>query len=291
MDPLNCRPSQTLTFGPLGLAITPAEYNLYRARQIERLNFESLVVFEDNRYLVMDKPFDLRIDGDDPGLPLTLERLLRRHRAQLPSPPKWVHQIDYATSGIITIAKTREAAKAGGALFAARKTTKHYSALAYGHVTPDCFVIDAPIDETDAQNMMKIGPNGRPAQTEVTVLARGLFLGKPATKLLLKPITGRRHQLRVHLTARGHPIVGDLTYCQDFDAPRMMLHAATLVLPLPDGTLDLRTYDPFVDYLTDLQIINTFPTLNDNASNASNAVNVTNSATSTTSTNSLSANK
>jgi 23S rRNA-/tRNA-specific pseudouridylate synthase len=260
MGPLNCRPSQTLTFAPLGLSITPTEYNVYRARQVERINFESLVVFEDHRFLVIDKPFDLRIDGDDPGLPLTLERLMQRHRPQMPSPPKWVHQIDYATSGIITIAKTREAAKAGSSLFASRKTTKHYSALAYGHVTPDSFVVDAPIEDTDAQNMMRIGPNGRVAQTEVTVLARGLFLGKPATKLLLKPITGRRHQLRLHMTSRGHPIVGDLTYCQDYDAPRMMLHAATLVLPLKEGTLELRTQDPFGEYLTDVEIINTFPT-------------------------------
>ena len=72
--------------------------------------------------------------------------------------------------------------------------------------------------------------------------------------VLLLPKTGRRHQLRVHMAHVGHPIVGDYTYCGDGDAPRMMLHAWSLTLPLPLKWGGVRTFvapDPFNEYLTE----------------------------------------
>jgi 23S rRNA-/tRNA-specific pseudouridylate synthase len=141
----------------------------------------------------------------------------------------------------------------------------------YGRVTPQSFLIDAPIDEGATSNTMQIGVNGRAAQTHVTVLAYGKFNGRDASKALLRPISGRRHQLRVHMLSRGaprgvrrftlthaltgHPVIGDLTYCADYDAPRMMLHAAYLSLPLRERPLTLVTADPFVGYLSDVEVV------------------------------------
>jgi tRNA pseudouridine32 synthase/23S rRNA pseudouridine746 synthase len=74
-------------------------------------------------------------------------------------------------------------------------------------------------------------PPGRPAQTLLRVLARGTFQGRAATRLSLTPLSGRRHQLRLHCAAIGHPIVGDATYGGG-DAPRMCLAAARLEVEL-----------------------------------------------------------
>ncbi|KAJ1483693.1 pseudouridine synthase [Baffinella frigidus] len=98
---------------------------------------------------------------------------------------------------------------------------------------------------------------GRAASTEVEVVARGVYRGSNVTKVSLAPSTGRRHQLRVHLASIGHSIVGDSTYCGTAaasltGAPRMMLHALSLALPLPDrygGPREWVAPDPFLDVL------------------------------------------
>eukprot|EP00953_Heterococcus_sp_UTEX-ZZ885_P031643 16587-Heterococcus_DN1.PRE.3 len=82
---------------------------------------------------------------------------------------------------------------------------------------------------------------GKKSTTSITVLERGTLAlqghpryGEPVALLLLKPVTGRRHQLRVHCLHLGHPMVGDATYAADKEAYRMFLHASRLRLPLPD---------------------------------------------------------
>ncbi|GAB5036283.1 zinc metalloprotease pitrilysin subfamily a, partial [Nannochloropsis oceanica] len=90
----------------------------------------------------------------------------------------------------------------------------------------------------------------RRARTHGLVLGYGRCEGKAVTKIRLRPISGRRHQLRVHCLHLGHPIVGDSTYGGDTTSPRMMLHALALTLPFPAGkgpgmTLTIRTHDPF----------------------------------------------
>lgn len=90
--------------------------------------------------------------------------------------------------------------------------------------------------------------NPKPCQTELTVLEYGLYDGDPVTKVLLQPLTGRTHQLRVHCSAIGHPIVGDFTYSSGADdAPyRMMLHAHLLRIPLEPEPLLVTAGDPFL---------------------------------------------
>ena len=80
----------------------------------------------------------------------------------------------------------------------------------------------------------------------VFVLQHGTLEGKPVSKVLLRPLNGRRHQLRLHLQKLGHPIVGDATYGNSMnDATRMMLHAWKLVLHLPKGPMHFTAPDAF----------------------------------------------
>jgi 23S rRNA-/tRNA-specific pseudouridylate synthase len=100
-------------------ALTPDEYNAVRESQLCRVRFEDLVVFEDSAFIVINKPFDLRIDAgrDAACVWSTLADALRvfRDSADVPVPPKFCHQFDYSTSGIIVIAKTRAAAGSAAA--------------------------------------------------------------------------------------------------------------------------------------------------------------------------------
>jgi 23S rRNA-/tRNA-specific pseudouridylate synthase len=148
----------------------------------------------------------------------------------------FVHRLDYATSGIICIALHKKACSAATVVFSERKTKKYYLALLRGHVACEIMDIHKPIGEDSRQKSGShrmctasdphcVSP--RSAHTRMLVLQRGLYDLYPATKVLLRPITGRRHQLRVHCADIGHTIVGDYTYSnrQDVLPYRMFLHA------------------------------------------------------------------
>jgi tRNA pseudouridine32 synthase/23S rRNA pseudouridine746 synthase len=244
-------------------ALTPDEYNAVRESQLCRVRFEDLVVFEDSRFIVINKPFDLRIDAgrDAACVWSTLADALRvfRDSADVPVPPKFCHQLDYSTSGIIVIAKTRAAAGSAQREFAARRTVKRYSAIVFGRLMGDVSV-DAPIaDDVDgATHRMQafrradsVRPaSARAARTLIVVLAHGFWHGREATRVRFEPESGRRHQLRLHSALIGHPIVGDTTYAGDTHSFRMMLHSQYLHFPFSDSpSLTLETADPFVGLL------------------------------------------
>lgn len=246
-------------------------YNALREAQLaRRADFEQLVVFEDAQFLVVNKPFDLRIDTGHAHdcLWSTLADALRRFRPDSPQPPKFCHQLDYSTSGVLTIAKTRPAAAMAAREFESRRTVKFYSALLNGWLAGDCSV-DAPIaDDPAASHRMLVfrraqtplesaAARARSARTTVHVVSRGTLHGRRVTRVRLKPESGRRHQLRLHAALLGHPIVGDVTYggaeCDEF---RMMLHAQYLHLPFTKAApLTLVTPDPFAELLSDEQLV------------------------------------
>ena len=91
-----------------------------------------------------------------------------------------------------------------------------------------------------------------PACSRLLVLERGIYDSYPATKVLLRPLTGRRHQLRVHCNIIGHTIIGDYTYSQkkDVSPPRMFLHSIRLIIPNSIELLDVSTEDPFTEINT-----------------------------------------
>ena len=219
-------------------------YDQIRSKQIlQTLQFSHFFVHEDDHFLLCNKPFDLQIDG---VRPLTLTKLIKKYRPSISI--RFCHQLDYATSGIITIAKTKLGAQKVNNIFANRTATKFYLAIVVGHLTQNQTVRLHISAHPNKHYLMCATPNdGKSAHTIITPLGHGVWNKRKVTKVLLQPITGRRHQLRVHCKAIGHSILGDMTYAQDSKPFRMMLHAQKLHLPLtsPFEPITAQTEDPF----------------------------------------------
>ena len=146
-----------------------------------------------------------------------------------------VHRLDKPVSGVVVFARTPEAHRTLSRQFEMHTTRKTYLALVQGVVAADEGGSDAPLREFGS-GRTAVDPAGRACRTRWRVLLR-----LPAATLLeVTPHTGRRHQIRAHLYAAGHPVLGDLLYGDRAAAarwPRLMLHAARLELLHPtDGT-------------------------------------------------------
>jgi tRNA pseudouridine32 synthase/23S rRNA pseudouridine746 synthase len=157
-----------------------------------------------------------------------------------------VHRLDMATSGLMLFARGAAAQRRLGDAFAARRVHKRYVAIVGGLVDAEAGEIDLPLAaDWPRRPLQRVDhEHGRASLTRWRVLARDTAGGR--TRVLLEPVSGRSHQLRVHLQAIGHSIVGDSLY-GGAPAPRLMLHAAHLVLPHPaDGReLQLASTPPF----------------------------------------------
>lgn len=149
------------------------------------------------------------------------------------------HRLDMSTSGLLVVARGEAMQKAMYKLFRDRAVHKRYLATVAGLVGPDAGEIDLPLicDWPNRPRQMVSHALGKPSLTRFRVLARD-----PAADLSrveLEPVTGRSHQLRVHLAALGHPILGDELYAGPAAAraPRLLLHAAEIAFAHPvDGT-------------------------------------------------------
>jgi tRNA pseudouridine32 synthase/23S rRNA pseudouridine746 synthase len=157
-----------------------------------------------------------------------------------------VHRLDMATSGLMLFARGAAAQRRLGDAFAARLVHKGYVAIVGGLVDADVGEIDLPLAaDWPRRPLQRVDhERGRPSLTRWRVLARDATGGR--TRLRLEPVSGRSHQLRVHLQAIRHPIVGDTLY-GGAPAARLMLHAAELIVPHPaDGRrLPLASAPPF----------------------------------------------
>ena len=199
-----------------------------------------VILHEDDAMLILDKPSGLLAQaGMRPELADCLEA-----RAQAYCPGvKMVHRLDRDTSGILILAKHRKAHRHLGLQFERRHLSKSYQAVVWGGVEGETGHIDAPMS-SDWPNrpMQKINPEeGRPAQTEWQVIGRT----GTTTRLNLNPITGRTHQLRVHLLSIGHPILGDVLYAPpEAAAHRLHLHAEQINIRHPDGGAHLEFRSP-----------------------------------------------
>jgi 23S rRNA pseudouridine1911/1915/1917 synthase len=169
---------------------------------------EPTIVFEDDDLLVVDKPGHLACHSSDRP---TLADWLREHGV---ATPRMINRLDRETSGLILVAKNERAGKIFGKQVLRREIEKEYIAICWGEFERDTGVVDSPIGVTkDSVVYTKrvIDPAGKPSATEFSVEQR-----LPGfTIVRLKPRTGRAHQLRVHMTALGHPIVGDKIYGPD----------------------------------------------------------------------------
>lgn len=193
---------------------------------------------EDAQILVLDKPAGLlTVPGKLEG---RQDCLITRLQAA-----RWdaltVHRLDCDTSGVIIFARTKQAQGFLGQEFEQRRAQKTYIARVHGALTEDSGHIDLPVgSDWDYRPRQKVDPeNGRPAQTDWQVIDRQAT----ETRVRLTPHTGRSHQLRVHMLALGHPILGDQIYAAETKGfyPRLMLHAETLSLHHP-ATKDRVTF-------------------------------------------------
>lgn len=148
-----------------------------------------------------------------------------------------VHRLDRATSGVMICAKNSDALSWLQKQFGQRRVKKTYVAIVEGVLKQPHAMIDMAIERNPKQpQIFRVGVNGKSAQTEYEVLSTS----KLYSLLELKPVTGRTHQLRVHLNQIGHPIVGDPLY-GGRKAERLYLHACRLELTLPNR--ERRTFE------------------------------------------------
>ena len=190
----------------------------------------------DDALLVVAKPAGML---SVPGLHEGLHDNLTTHVQALHADARVVHRLDQATSGLMLFARGAAMQRALSMAFEARQVQKHYVAVVLGQVDGDAGSIDAPLiaDWPNRPRQRVDLQHGKPALTHWRVLERVLKGSAHTTRLELKPITGRTHQLRVHLQSIGHAIVGDALYAPDAPhepgSARLMLHATRIALIHP----------------------------------------------------------
>ncbi|MEJ5166177.1 MAG: RluA family pseudouridine synthase [Thermoanaerobaculia bacterium] len=203
------------------------------------------IIYEDEDIAVIEKPPFLSVHPGAGQSESTLVHGLLYHLKDLSSisgveRPGIVHRLDKNTSGLMVIAKNDLSHQNLSKQFSSRKVEKEYIALVYGIVKEDSFTVDAPIGRSRRdRKRMGLSSKGRKSITDFKVLKRYYPY---ATLLLCHPLTGRTHQIRVHLSSKGYPIVGDNLYAGKSkrkapsllkEFPRQVLHSSKLVFTHP----------------------------------------------------------
>ncbi|MDO8910504.1 MAG: RluA family pseudouridine synthase [Phenylobacterium sp.] len=207
---------------------------------------KSLVLYEDDEVLVLNKPAGLAVQGGT-KTHKHIDRLLSAWGEGLER-PRLVHRLDRDTSGVLVLGKTPGAAAKLAGAFARRKAQKTYWAIVIGFPKPGEGVLELPLVKKGIGDREMVvpaqpkEPGAEPAETEFVTISRA---GPRAAWMALRPHTGRTHQLRAHMLAMGHPILGDPKYntaaSKELSGPlKLQLHARRLSLPHPSsGTLVL----------------------------------------------------
>jgi 23S rRNA pseudouridine955/2504/2580 synthase len=205
-----------------------------------------LVLYEDEDVLVLNKPAGLAVQGGT-KTPHHVDRLLSAWGEGLDR-PRLTHRLDRDTSGVLVLGKSPNAAARLAGAFAKRRAQKTYWAIVEGNPRPVDGTIDLPLMKTGVGDRELVtpadpkDPRAQPAVTDFVTVSRA---GPRAAWLALRPHTGRTHQLRVHLLAIGHPILGDPKYNTPASVAtagplKLQLHARRLTLPHPGrGLIDV----------------------------------------------------
>jgi 23S rRNA pseudouridine955/2504/2580 synthase len=205
---------------------------------------ERAILFEDDVVLVLNKPFGLAVQGGS-GTKKHIDGILAGMADRFGDRPRLVHRLDRDTTGVLLVAKTRDAAAKLGKIFQTRSAAKTYWALVKGVPRP-------PQGKIEAALVKAAGPDGDrvrralPGEQDVAMHATTHYsvidrVAHKASWVSLKPVTGRQHQLRAHMHHIGHPIVGDNKYEGDqvlVDSgieAKLHLHARRLIIPHPAG--------------------------------------------------------
>ena len=208
----------------------------------DRSLIEGMILFEDDHLFVLNKPFGLAVQGGS-KTKRHIDGILEGMADRFGDRPRLVHRLDKDTTGVLLVAKHRDAAARLGKIFRTRSAAKTYWALVQGIPKPPQGKIEAALVKAagpDGDRVRKSLPGEQKeamhATTHYSVIDR---VGQKAAWVSLKPVTGRQHQLRAHMSIIGHPIVGDNKYEGHINLPaenmvnKLHLHSRRLMLPHP----------------------------------------------------------
>lgn len=245
-------PGQTIRIPPINTETADSEQAEARPKPLsahDKAFLQSLVLYEDKHLYVFNKPSGLAVQGGSRTI-RHVDGLLKDLAADLYERPRLVHRLDRDTSGVLVVAKTRSVATSLGKLFQTRSVRKIYWALVSGVPKPEQGLINEPLVKAGgpgeekmqaAKNLKQQG--AQKAMTHYAVIDKA----PPSVSWVsLKPVTGRQHQLRVHMQMVGNPIIGDPKYGhpvpdgsgEDKDegfAHKLHLHARRVSFPHPKG--------------------------------------------------------
>lgn len=221
-----------------GGEILEVSWNEPEEIDLQPVPMELKILYEDEDTLVIDKPRGVAVHpGSDRSSPTLVHGVLarlsdEREGWETPLRPGVVHRLDKETTGVLLFARNARALEYYSRQFHDRQVAKVYLAVVKGSPTADGGVVDKAIgrDVFQRKRFRAVNKGGRKALTRWRVLERA-----PEHSLLwVEPVTGRTHQIRVHLTHLGCPIVGDTLYARKTSGP-LLLHAYRLKLRLTDG--------------------------------------------------------
>ena len=206
-------------------------------KQIASFNLDAAVIYEDANLLIINKPAGLAVHGGS-GLSFGLIEMLRQMRPDHTG-LELIHRIDRDTSGCVMLAKNPKILKAMHQLFQNGQINKIYHTLVKGYAAEN-FVVNEPLKKfvlASGERLVRAHPEGQASITKFKVLQRY----NNATLLQAMPITGRTHQIRVHASLRGLPIIGDQKYgnkqndlvMRKLGLKRLFLHAQQLSFKCP----------------------------------------------------------
>ncbi|RYE09925.1 MAG: RluA family pseudouridine synthase [Hyphomicrobiales bacterium] len=205
-----------------------------------------LIIYEDDDLYVFNKPPGLASQGGS-GTKRHMDGLLKSLPNKQGEPPRLVHRLDRDTSGVLVVAKTRAAASHFGKVFQSREARKIYWAVVYGNPKPpqgsiSCFLAKQLVE--GIEQMVVVDQSHPAAQHSLSYYSTTDTASRRFAWMTLKPVTGRTHQLRVHMQQLGNPIMGDPRYfnIENYQgAPGLgeglNLHARRIRLPLRSGKI------------------------------------------------------